>query len=422
MKKLTAGIFASILGLTAMGAADAAVTSKAYVDGKVEAAVASKADQSALTQEIAAREAADATLEGKIALKADESALADKQDLLTGDNFKRDASETGEAGNVIASIIVDNGTVTYKTATVETSEDTAELRQRVADVEASQTTQDTEIEALQTKDTELAGLINAKADTQTVTDLATTVSGKANADDVYTKEAANAMFVVDADLETYVTKDALTEDQNKQTGEITTAYQAADASLKSELEGKIDTKADSSALADYVQTETYNAGQTTQNEAIAALQTKTANMATTTDVDTAKAGAISEAAADAATKYAKIAYEGKVDALETKTANMATTTDVDTAKAGAISEAAADAATKYAKIAYEEKVDALETSQATQNTAIEALQGFESGITDAAVTDNGSYVLTKIVSTNAEGQQVATYGWELIQRDEETQK
>ena len=35
MKKLTAGIFATILGVTAMGAADAAVTSKSYVDAAV---------------------------------------------------------------------------------------------------------------------------------------------------------------------------------------------------------------------------------------------------------------------------------------------------------------------------------------------------------------------------------------------------
>ena len=369
MKKLTAGIFASILGLTAMGAADAAVTSKAYVDGLVggiNTSLESKAEQSALNQEIADREAADQTLSGQIALKADASALADKQNLLTGANFKRDASETGEAGNVISSIIVDNGTVTYKTATVETSEDTAELRQRVADVEASQETQDDAITALQTKDNELAGQIATKAEAQTVADLTTTVSGKA----------------------------------------------------------------DKTELKDWVLTETYNAGQKTQDDAISALQTKTANMATTTDVDTAKSGAISEAAADAATKYAAIAYEGKVGALEasqatqdaaitalqTKTADMATTADVNTAKADAISEAATDAATKYAAIAYEDKVDALDASQATQDAAIEALQGFETGIAGASVSDNGTYVLTKVVSQNAEGQEVTTYGWELITR------
>ena len=55
MKKLTAGIFASILGLTAMGAADAAVTSKAYVDGLVggiNTSLESKAEQSALKEDI----------------------------------------------------------------------------------------------------------------------------------------------------------------------------------------------------------------------------------------------------------------------------------------------------------------------------------------------------------------------------------
>ena len=325
MKKLTAGIFASILGLTAMGAADAAVTSKAYVDGLVggiNTSLESKAEQSALAQEITDRQAADQTLSGQIALKADASALADKQNLLTGANFKRDASETGEAGNVISSIIVDNGTVTYKTATVETSEDTAELRQRVADVEASQETQDDAIEALQTKDTELAGQIATKA---------------------------NA-----SDLKNWVLTDTFTQSQTEQTNA---------------LEAKINAKADAGSV--YTKTEV-DASQKTQDDAITALQTKTTDMATTADVNTAKADAISEAATDAATKYAAIAYEDKVDALD--------------------------------------------ASQATQDAAIEALQGFETGIAGASVSDNGTYVLTKVVSQNAEGQEVTTYGWELITR------
>ena len=74
MKKLTAGIFASILGLTAIGAADAAVTSKQYVDNAIDAAktevtqsVAGEyATKEALTEETNTRAQADTTMQGNI--------------------------------------------------------------------------------------------------------------------------------------------------------------------------------------------------------------------------------------------------------------------------------------------------------------------------------------------------------------------
>lgn len=74
MKKLTAGIFASILGLTAIGAADAAVTSKQYVDNAIDAAktevtqsVAGEyATKEALTAETNTRAQTDSTLQGNI--------------------------------------------------------------------------------------------------------------------------------------------------------------------------------------------------------------------------------------------------------------------------------------------------------------------------------------------------------------------
>ena len=70
MKKLTAGIFASILGLTAIGAADAAVPSTKYVDDAVAAAQLDVADtyatKDALTAETNARTQADSTLQGNI--------------------------------------------------------------------------------------------------------------------------------------------------------------------------------------------------------------------------------------------------------------------------------------------------------------------------------------------------------------------
>lgn len=71
------GVMAVILGAVVAPAMAVEVTSKKYVDEKVVAAVASKADQSALTQEIADREAADQTLLGQISSEATARANAD---------------------------------------------------------------------------------------------------------------------------------------------------------------------------------------------------------------------------------------------------------------------------------------------------------------------------------------------------------
>ncbi len=70
MKKLTAGIFATILGVTAMGAADAAVTSKGYVDAVVGTVTQSVTDLGTTvaghTTAITNLQTADTTLQGNI--------------------------------------------------------------------------------------------------------------------------------------------------------------------------------------------------------------------------------------------------------------------------------------------------------------------------------------------------------------------
>lgn len=90
MKKLTAGIFASILGLTAIGAADAAVPSTKYVDDAVAAAQLDIADtyatKTALETEESARAQADLTLQGNIdAVSAVANAAATKAEVGTPD-------------------------------------------------------------------------------------------------------------------------------------------------------------------------------------------------------------------------------------------------------------------------------------------------------------------------------------------------
>ena len=133
MKKLTAGIFATILGVTAMGAADAAVTSKGYVDAAVGTVAQSVTDlgttvsntyatKQALEGEVTARTNADTTLQGNI-------------DTLAGNVYKK--TETYTQAEVDAAI-----------AAVDGAESVQALTARV-------TTAEGEIDALQTKTTGL---------------------------------------------------------------------------------------------------------------------------------------------------------------------------------------------------------------------------------------------------------------------------
>ena len=138
MKKLTAGIFATILGVTAMGAADAAVTSKGYVD----AALATKANASEVstlsstvadhTTAIAGLQEADTTLQNNInAVAGDVEALeTGKQNVLQGTMI----TKVGD-GNVVSEITAADGAITYTTASVATSEGLSALTTRVGTAE-----------------------------------------------------------------------------------------------------------------------------------------------------------------------------------------------------------------------------------------------------------------------------------------------
>lgn len=168
MKKLTAGIFASILGLTAMGAADAAVTSKQYVDNAIEAAktavtesiAGDYATTEALAAETNARTQADNGLQQSISDVADDVLL--KQDKLQGAMIVKEGT-----GNVVSEITAANGVITYQTTAVATSEGLGDLQARVSTIEGDYVTE-SELDAseLATKnayeaaDTEIRGLIS----------------------------------------------------------------------------------------------------------------------------------------------------------------------------------------------------------------------------------------------------------------------
>lgn len=168
MKKITAGIFASILGLTAMGAADAAVTSKQYVDNAIEAAktavtesiAGDYATTEALAAETNARTQADNGLQQSISDVADDVLL--KQDKLQGAMIVKEGT-----GNVVSEITAANGVITYQTTAVATSEGLGDLQARVSTIEGDYVTE-SELDAseLATKnayeaaDTEIRGLIS----------------------------------------------------------------------------------------------------------------------------------------------------------------------------------------------------------------------------------------------------------------------
>lgn len=120
MKKLTAGIFTVLLGVVAANSADAALTSKAYVDAQVGAKVSTTDFNQFKTENNAA-----------VAKKADqtamETALAGKQQKLNSTNFKKDGT-----GNVISGVTVDeSGNVTFATSNVATTEGLDNLKTTV---------------------------------------------------------------------------------------------------------------------------------------------------------------------------------------------------------------------------------------------------------------------------------------------------
>lgn len=250
MKKLTAGIFATILGVTAMGAADAAVTSKGYVD----AALATKANASEVstlsstvashTTDIAGLKSADTTLQNNI------NTLA--QNTTTSLNLKADKAEVGtlpegtSATTVVEYVdlktkdIASSDTVTGLTTRVEAIEGDyitaqklteSQNAQNTAITTAYQTADAATLKAAQDyadandadtvySDAEVRGLISGnttliqgleankadKSTTYTKTETDDLLGLKANSADVYTTTQADAKFLTSANLETYATK------------------------------------------------------------------------------------------------------------------------------------------------------------------------------------------------------------------------
>ena len=179
MKKLTAGIFATILGVTAMGAADAAVTSKGYVDAAVGAVATSVSNTYATKQ-----------------------ALADEKSTL-----QQNINAVAEVANAAAPQVTTytKEEVDAKIAGVDGATAIAGLQNQIDAINLEQTAQDTNITNLQndkanaadvyTK-TETNNLLGAKANSADLATVATTgaYTDLTGTPDVYTKTEADAAF------------------------------------------------------------------------------------------------------------------------------------------------------------------------------------------------------------------------------------
>lgn len=255
------GVMAVILGGVVAPAMAVEVTSKKYVDDKVVAAVASKAEQSALSQEITDRKAADSAIE--TAYKAADTALSGQ--------ISSEALARENADNSLQSQINNKAEQAY-VGTIPTDASS----QNVVDYVIERT----------------SGLASEGV-----------IEGKLNKN--LGTENANKVVVTDASGA--ITAAAVIE-QSQVNGLVDAlGAKAAQADLEN-LATEVAGKANTSDLKDWVLTETYSAGQLAQDNKITTLENKDTELAgqigakadaqTVTDLATTVSGKASQTALD----------------------------------------------------------------------------------------------------------------------------
>lgn len=375
MKKLTAGIFATLLAVVSVGAAHAEIASKGYVDQQV----GTKADAATVSS-------LQSTVSGHTTQIAGK---ADKATTLAGYGITDGATKTelteGLAGKVDNADITDmqvktNLTTTLSGTSTDTQYPSAKAVWDTIQAETSDIASSGELSALQGRVTTAEGEIDT---------LQTQMAGKANtADlgDLATLDAVGSAQITDGAVATAdiadkaVTEAKLSDTVNASLDKADTALQAAD-------------------LADYV--------------------TKTAADAAYADIATE--GVASTASTNAQSALTNIGTLSELT-TEAKTNTVAAINEVATEAAAAASAASA-ADTKAgqaqtAATAAQGEVDALEavvnnetTGLAAAHTAIDAL---ESGKLDAtgtaarATADASGNVITTTYATKAEIADLAT--------------
>lgn len=419
MKKLTAGIFATLLTVVSVGAANASIASKGYVDQQV-GTKADAATVSSLQGTVAGKADKATTLEGygitdgatktELGAKADSATVTalDKAAEKIANRVTEVSGTSDDAHYPTAKAVWD--IVQEETADIASTADLTELEGRVdtaeGDIDSIQGTIGTYGNIVTKNASDFATAAQgAKADT------ALQKSGELTQGHLLTTDASGN--IVDAGakgaLASKNTVSAAEIAANAVTTEKILDANVTKAKLASDIQtslGKADSALQQGALADYAKTAEVASTYETKENAASTYETK-ANASATYETKT-------NAAATYATKeeIADLATDENLDLKQDKTDNNLATTNKTVV--GAINEvkttadganSAASAAQTAADEAQADATQALEDAAAAQTTANAAIPKVN------AEGSDGKYVLT---ATAANG--VATYKWELIER------
>ena len=356
MKKLTAGIFATLLAVVSVGAAHAEIASKGYVDQQV----GTKADAATVT-----------TLQGTVSSHTTQIAgKADKATTLEGYGITDGATKT-ELTEGLEGKLDTAGTAAKATADASGNEITKTYATKT-ELGAKANTAD--LGALATKDTVSAAEIDADAVT-TEKILDANVTKAKLASDIQTSLGKADSALQQGALADYA-----------KTAEVASTYET-----KENAASTYETKANASAT--YETKANASATYETKTNAAATYATKEEIAGMATDANLAK----KQDKTDNSLQTSDKTVVGAINEVRT-TANSANS-------AASAADSKAQAAQSAADEAQADATQALEDAAAAQTTANAAIPKVN------AEGSDGKYVLT---ATAANG--VATYKWELIER------
>ena len=439
MKKLTAGIFATLLTVVSVGAANASIASKGYVDQQV-GTKADKATVSSLQGTVAGKADKATTLAGYgITDGATKTELSAKADSATVTALDKAAEKIANRVTTVSDASDDAHYPTAKAVWDIVQEETADIASTadLTELEGRVDTAEGDIDSIQ-------GTIGTYGNivTKNASDFATAAQG-AKADTALQKSGEltqGHLLTTDAsgNIVDAGAKGALASKNTVSAAEIAanavTTEKILDANVtKAKLASDVQASlglADSAlqkAAADaaYAVKSTEQTATTASDNAQKALTNIGTLTTLTTDAKTNTVAAINEVASEAAA--AKTAADGAqrdvdalglrvdtaesdIDGIQTQLGSMATSTTIGSLQnltttektnlVGAINEVDADATKALGDAATAQ--GAAEAAQETANAAIPKVNSEGS---------DGKYVLT---ATAANG--VATYKWELIER------
>lgn len=285
MKKLTAGIFTVLLGVVSVGAANAEITSKAYVDGKFNPLSATVTDlQKTVTE--------------------NETASGNNAVAIEDINKQLDTK-------------ADSADVTALTGRVKVNEDAIKMLNG---------TEETEGSVAQKITSALGGYAKSDDVTQEITTATQGLLSASDADKAYAPIATkNAVDTLTGGADV-VGSIANTLQPYAKTADVTADIDAAKTAAATDAQSK----ADAAQSAAEATAKNYTDGQIT---------TVNANLGK-------KADKVANVAAEKVGSIATVTSDGGYEMADTKITDLATSSQLNTAKSDAIATAAADATTK----------------------------------------------------------------------------